>query len=85
MENIKFPDDIRNFAKELAILCKKHNLENFSGNFAKTTLIEQSPPVNIKLPYWWNCSFSWDSGRHRDSVDDIEISIELRLSEKISR
>jgi len=70
MKNIEIPQEYQEFAKEVAQLCVKYSLRNFTADF--------SPSVNDNK---WNerLRLNWSTGRHGVDITKIHLSADVSV------
>ena len=81
-DNKLIPEDVKDFAKELGMLCAKHGLNEFGGRIR--------PGYRSQWP--GDLQFSWNSGRHEaeegsirlSSTVDITLECPIDYKEKLS-
>lgn len=64
------PDTVTSFARELAALCAKHQLIEFTGTYS----------LGWKSNTWGQMQFAWQAGRHGDESQLIRLHLEKRVT-----
>lgn len=78
MENTEmpFPESIKDFAKELGELCRKHQLDKFTGTYRPGFFSDDTHG-------WGLFQFVFEDGRHGESSGKIQLLSERRLNIKL--